>query len=839
MFEIPRGEKIDSAVLDVGADNSAEVFINGKSAGRFEGWAPMTRSEVAGLLAPGTNVLAVRAENEEAGPAGLLLSLKISLAGKKEPLLLFSGDSWTSGTAEAAGWLTATGEIDGFTAAKVVGENGEPPWGIALPPGSGSKTFPEFNAKGEDLDALNSMLARFYPACNMGIAGTFAMAWLPRAMLWAGDSSKSAESLTRARVGNRIARMSVSPEGYVSCHQQEGLAHSEGWPFPLPSQSDGFAFCFSLTGLLYDDAFGVFATKDVAGWTLEHAKTLGLDEGGGWAIELTAPDASVTSPAFAVNALVSPFIRVKWNTEGLPAGSKPFIEWTTGAEPEFSKKRRMAFPRPSMASKLPVQDFDIPVHEITKPGETITRLRIGFGNPGPGKITLLRVFSAVDSRHMINNPNYLIGAADYFDWTGDRVWLAANLEKMRRATGYMISEFRVREAQAIRPPWIGHEGRSGLEYTEDGKKIIHKGLGIGGNYWDILPFGGDDVLCTVYLYAALVRMAQIEEFVAAGKLHASEKPARGLDGPGLRKLAGAVRENFQKTFWNPETRRFAPIDDRRRFRDYGFTFLNNEAIFYGLATEEQAEEILAWLTGARTVESDTSQGGDIYKFRFGPRSTTKRNIEYYAYVWTRPEDIAFGGQVQDGGAVLGFTYHDLMARIRYLGADDAWQRLREILAWYREVEEGGGPRAYYSVEGRGTLQGGGTAGGLGIDEEFFESVMVPGVILDGFIGFSARPDGFDLDPRIPDALDNLSVTNVAYRDLLCDIEASPGKVTFRVKSGEVDDPLSVRLPPGSWTARILKSEEVAEDVMDVPSGPQGFTLPAGKLHRLTITKNEP
>ncbi len=45
------------------------------------------------------------------------------------------------------------------------------------------------------------------------------------------------------------------------------------------------------------------------------------------------------------------------------------------------------------------------------------------------------------------------------------------------------------------------------------------------------------------------------------------------------------------------------------------------------------------------------------------------------FLWSsKPEKIPWGYQVQDGGAVLGFSYHDLMSRLIVDGADDAWLR---------------------------------------------------------------------------------------------------------------------------------------------------------------------
>ena len=43
--------------------------------------------------------------------------------------------------------------------------------------------------------------------------------------------------------------------------------------------------------------------------------------------------------------------------------------------------------------------------------------------------------------------------------------------------------------------------------------------------------------------------------------------------------------------------------------------------------------------------------------------------------------------------MLGFSYFDLMARLKTNEPDDAWQRLREILAWFRDVQAEGGYRA--------------------------------------------------------------------------------------------------------------------------------------------------
>jgi len=46
----------------------------------------------------------------------------------------------------------------------------------------------------------------------------------------------------------------------------------------------------------------------------------------------------------------------------------------------------------------------------------------------------------------------------------------------------------------------------------------------------------------------------------------------------------------------------------------------------GMARPDQAAAILDWIDGRRDVAGDTSRRADIYHWRFGPRSTTKRSV---------------------------------------------------------------------------------------------------------------------------------------------------------------------------------------------------------------------
>jgi hypothetical protein len=141
------------------------------------------------------------------------------------------------------------------------------------------------------------------------------------------------------------------------------------------------------------------------------------------------------------------------------------------------------------------------------------------------------------------------------------------------------------------------------------------------------------------------------------------------------------------------------------------------------------------------------------------------------WVWHAPETIPWGGQVQDGGAVLGFSGFDLLARLRGGSPDDAAARLDAILRWFDGVQAEGGYRASYAKPGRGTLQGGGTAGGLGLDKEFLESILVPQVMLEGFLGFEPGVDDFTVTPRLPASWPALTVRGIHFHDRVLDVTA--------------------------------------------------------------------
>lgn len=637
--------------------------------------------------------------------------------------------------------------------------------------------------------------------------------WLPMSTLWPARGRGHQLQAMRAKWVAALSGRKMNGEGYLLTQQHDGLAHAEGWPFPLWTQAGGIGWHFRGTGVSGYEA--PLTTPD--GWTLAGASGTTVGDKG-WELALTKPQASIKTPSISVDTRISPWLRLNWWAAGLE-GANCYVEWTTAAQPKFSSRRRAYFSPPikpgQTPSARPADDGGvkpdtgvtemrtmIPVYRLPEWKGTITSLRIGFDNSGPARVVIKSFHTACDTRHNINNANFIRGCHDYFQWSADKAFLRDQIGRIRTAMRFIMREFDTRNRHCVFTTWPGHEGRSGVRVV-DGKKTIVPGEGIGSNYWDLLPFGGEDALATIYYYDALLNLAELEAQISGNPQWCVATGADAFDPTDLRFHAQQVRDYGTKRFWNEKTARFGTVDLEGNMHDYGFTFLNNEAVYYGFSKPWQAQSIHAWLAGKRVVQGDTSQGSDIYHWRFGPRSTTRRNIDYYVWVWSAPESIPFGHQVQDGGCVLGFSYFDLMARLMTAGPEDAARRLDEICTWFDETQDAGGYRAYYRDPARGTLQGGGVPGGLGIDREFFESILVPQVMLYGFLGFQPKADGCRIAPRLPSDWPSLKITQIHFHKHVLE-------VTVQGKSIEVVDhrlpgssPLNVQMPSG-WGVRIVE-----------------------------------
>jgi hypothetical protein len=132
VFVLPEGKTVAGARMRVSADDAFSAFLNGKPLGSGDDWNnPRQFNDLTHLLKPGTNVLAIVAENKPAkvpaNPAGLIAALDIRFA--TELLRLVSDASWRCARSEAPGWDQAGFDDVAWAKALAVGPYGVSPWG--------------------------------------------------------------------------------------------------------------------------------------------------------------------------------------------------------------------------------------------------------------------------------------------------------------------------------------------------------------------------------------------------------------------------------------------------------------------------------------------------------------------------------------------------------------------------------------------------------------------------------------------------------------------------------------------------------------------------------------
>ena len=79
-----------------------------------------------------------------------------------------------------------------------------------------------------------------------------------------------------------------------------------------------------------------------------------------------------------------------------------------------------------------------------------------------------------------------------------------------------------------------------------------------------------------------------------------------------------------------------------------------------------------------------------------------------------------------------------------------------------------------------------------------ESVLVPQVMLYGFLGLEARAGGLHLNPQLPSDWPGLTVTNIRYGDHVLDVTATSNSMRFTSR-GAATEPIQLWLNPSRWT----------------------------------------
>jgi hypothetical protein len=153
------------------ADNSFELFINGKSVGKSDNWNAPLQIDVTEALAAGKNVIGLKAANggTSPNPAGAIGEI-VALSADGKPAATFStDDAWVVSETAAEEWLKADFDASSWKSAAVLGDAGVAPWNVAAiverglaGPASAAQLPPGFRVRAAllPLDALQSALGR-------------------------------------------------------------------------------------------------------------------------------------------------------------------------------------------------------------------------------------------------------------------------------------------------------------------------------------------------------------------------------------------------------------------------------------------------------------------------------------------------------------------------------------------------------------------------------------------------------------------------------------------------------------------------------------------------------
>ena len=156
VFRRAPGKRVRSARIEITADNSFQVWVNGRSAGKGDNFHTVYTVDVAELLKPGNNVLAIAATNggDRPNPAGLIASLHVQYRDGSSQTLL-TDRRWQAAREVKEDWPLATAPDDRWRDAMELGPTGMDPWRLKVPVDCCPGLYPDYEATTRLLDQMS------------------------------------------------------------------------------------------------------------------------------------------------------------------------------------------------------------------------------------------------------------------------------------------------------------------------------------------------------------------------------------------------------------------------------------------------------------------------------------------------------------------------------------------------------------------------------------------------------------------------------------------------------------------------------------------------------------
>jgi len=128
-IDIPAGAVVSEAKFLLAADDTLQLFVNGESVGgKHRTWKQPATRDLVRALKPGTNLLAIEADNGSKSSAGLIGKLVVVFTNG-ESLIMPIDSSWASSQKAGANWKESWDDEEKWKPAAELVHYGGQPWG--------------------------------------------------------------------------------------------------------------------------------------------------------------------------------------------------------------------------------------------------------------------------------------------------------------------------------------------------------------------------------------------------------------------------------------------------------------------------------------------------------------------------------------------------------------------------------------------------------------------------------------------------------------------------------------------------------------------------------------
>jgi hypothetical protein len=359
-------------------------------------------------------------------------------------------------------------------------------------------------------------------------------------------------------------------------------------------------------------------------------------------------------------------------------------------------------------------------------------------------------------------------------------------------------------------------------------------VGTTTSYWEGAG-GGYDAYVALFYVDACSAMASLYDYLGDGTKAAQYRQMRAL-----------AEEKYRSIFWHTVVEngktfaRFHGCKDwDGAIHDFGFTMYNLEAAARDIASPEQSRSIFWWLDrGQYSPDGGLTWRDGIYSIweAVPPFNTVENYSRAPTHTWLNlTGSLPWLNVLTNGGARLDTAARDLVARAKYMSAENMHERNEQVLARFASPDRLMGGRTCSNVPG-GVPTGRwfflGPDVDLGDFEGFREIFPQDGLLATAqpisYLGMCYTGWGLKLRPRVPSEYESVRFSNIGHGGAMFDFKAEAQRESMLEISGDQKYTVPSNAQVGQTFVPTARFSKVALRVSISP-----FT--AKRDNRLTIT----